>query len=150
MGATKFCLNQIELNQPEEMILKLQDPARPLKDLGELKIVVTLTPKTQEDKEQVSGKKNVPALTFFSCAMDFFLSFLLNTEKHEEFERWKFFLCRFLEFSPSLLHFFRNLIFVIWLFSFFDFKARNKIWKVKNSYSYCCEPSSVDSTHCEL
>lgn len=76
MGATKFSLNQIELNQPEEMILKLQDPARPLKDLGELKIVVTLTPKTQEDKEQVSGKK----VNIFSCAMDF-SSFFIEYRK---------------------------------------------------------------------
>lgn len=53
MGATKFSLTQLELNQPEEIYLKLTDPARPLKDLGEIKITVTLMPKTQEDKEQV-------------------------------------------------------------------------------------------------
>lgn len=53
MGATKLSLTQLELNQPEEIYLKLTDPARPLKDLGEIKIVATLTPKTQEDKEQV-------------------------------------------------------------------------------------------------
>jgi hypothetical protein len=53
MGATKFALTQLELSQAEEMYLKLIDPARPLKDLGELKVVVTLTPKSQEDKEQV-------------------------------------------------------------------------------------------------
>lgn len=53
MGATKFSLTQLELNQPEEIYLKLTDPARALKDLGEIKIVVTLMPKTQEDKEQV-------------------------------------------------------------------------------------------------
>lgn len=53
MGATKLSLTQLELNQTEEVYLKLTDPARPLKDLGELKIVVTLQPKTQEDKEQV-------------------------------------------------------------------------------------------------
>lgn len=46
-------LTQLELNQPEEIILKLTDPARPFKDLGEIKIVATLMPKTQEDKEQV-------------------------------------------------------------------------------------------------
>lgn len=54
MGATKLNLTQLELNQPEEIFLKLTDPARPLKDLGEIKIVATLTPKTQEDKEQVN------------------------------------------------------------------------------------------------
>jgi hypothetical protein len=57
MGATKFNLSQLELSQPEEMYLKLLDPARPLKDLGELKVIVTLTPKSQEDKEQVGHKK---------------------------------------------------------------------------------------------
>lgn len=57
MGATKFNLTQLELSQPEEMYLKLLDPARPLKDLGELKVVVTLTPKSQEDKEQVGHNK---------------------------------------------------------------------------------------------
>lgn len=53
MGATRLILTQLELNQPEEIYLKLTDPARPLKDLGEIKIVATLMPKTQEDKEQV-------------------------------------------------------------------------------------------------
>lgn len=53
MGATKLNLSQLELNEPEEIFLKLTDPARPLKDLGEIKIVATLMPKTQEDKEQV-------------------------------------------------------------------------------------------------
>lgn len=53
MGATRLNLTSLELNQPEEIYLKLTDPARPLKDLGEIKIVATLMPKTQEDKEQV-------------------------------------------------------------------------------------------------
>lgn len=53
MGATKLNLNQLELNVTEEIYLKLTDPARPLKDLGEIKIIATLMPRTQEDKEQV-------------------------------------------------------------------------------------------------
>jgi hypothetical protein len=53
MGATKLNLTNFELNQPEEIYLKLADPARPTKDLGDIKIVATLMPKTQEDKEQV-------------------------------------------------------------------------------------------------
>lgn len=57
MGATKLNLTQLELNQPESIHLKLTDPARPLKDLGEIKIVTTLMPKTQEDKEQVNRRK---------------------------------------------------------------------------------------------
>lgn len=56
MGATKLSLTQLELNQPEEIYLKLTDPARPFKDLGEIKIYATLMPKTQEDKEQVSSQ----------------------------------------------------------------------------------------------
>jgi hypothetical protein len=74
MGAAKLNLTQLELNQPEEIYLKLTDPARPLKDLGEIKISVTLTPKTQEDKEQV---KEVFKLFFFAfaCERTFFVDF---------------------------------------------------------------------------
>lgn len=57
MGATRLNLTQLELNQSEEIYLKLTDPARPLKDLGEIKIIATLMPKTQEDKEQVCEMK---------------------------------------------------------------------------------------------
>jgi len=59
MGATRLNLTQLELNQSEEIYLKLTDPARPLKDLGEIKIIATLMPKTQEDKEQVCKMKFV-------------------------------------------------------------------------------------------
>jgi hypothetical protein len=59
MGATKLTLTQLDLSQSEEMFLKLTDPARPAKDLGELKIVATLTPKSQEDKEQVSEARSM-------------------------------------------------------------------------------------------
>lgn len=55
MGAAKLSLTQLDLNCTEEIYLKLTDPARPLKDLGEIKIVATLMPKSQEDKEQVSS-----------------------------------------------------------------------------------------------
>lgn len=58
MGATRLNLTQLELNQSEEINLKLTDPARPLKDLGEIKIVATLMPKTQEDKEQVCRREH--------------------------------------------------------------------------------------------
>lgn len=60
MGASKLNLTQLDLNQPEEIYLKLSDPGRPLKDLGELKIVATLMPKTQEDKEQVKSSSFAP------------------------------------------------------------------------------------------
>jgi hypothetical protein len=79
MGATKMNLTQLELNHPEEITLKLTDPARPFKDLGEIKIVVTLMPKTQEDKEQVC----VEVKLYFSSSYSFIPSsfFLLNNMK---------------------------------------------------------------------
>lgn len=64
MGATKLTLSQLELNQPEDIYLKLSDPARPLKDLGEIKLNVTLMPKSQEDKEQVPKYHFLP---YFPC-----------------------------------------------------------------------------------
>jgi hypothetical protein len=70
MGATKLSLTQLELNKPEEIYVKLSDPARPLKDLGELKLIVTLLPKTQEDKEQV----NFYPTAIFTLKHPFFVS----------------------------------------------------------------------------
>lgn len=54
MGAAKLSLNSLDLNQQTEIRLRLEDPSRPEKDLGELLLSVILWPKTQEDKEQVS------------------------------------------------------------------------------------------------
>ncbi|XP_055619934.1 multiple C2 and transmembrane domain-containing protein isoform X2 [Toxorhynchites rutilus septentrionalis] len=54
MGSAKLPLTSLELNRAEDMTIKLEDAQRPLKDLGEIKLSVTLWPKTQEDKEQVS------------------------------------------------------------------------------------------------
>lgn len=54
MGSAKLPLTSLELNRAEDMTIKLEDAQRPLKDLGEIKLNVTLWPKTQEDKEQVS------------------------------------------------------------------------------------------------
>lgn len=62
MGSSKLNLTNLELNNPEEMIIKLDDPGRPFKSLGELRLNVTLWPKTQEDKEQVNY-----FLIFFVC-----------------------------------------------------------------------------------
>lgn len=74
MGAAKLSLTQLELNQPEEIFLKLTDPARPLKDLGEIKIEVTLMPKTQEDKEQVN-RLFFFVFTFYRMSKDFCVDF---------------------------------------------------------------------------
>lgn len=55
MGSAQLDLPSLELNQCHEVVLKLIDPSRPDRDLGELKLTATLCPRTQEDKEQVSG-----------------------------------------------------------------------------------------------
>lgn len=53
MGSAKLYLTSLELNRAEDLTIKLEDAQRASKDLGELKLSVTLWPKTQEDKEQV-------------------------------------------------------------------------------------------------
>lgn len=53
MGSAKLVLTALELNRAEDLIIKLEDAQRANKDLGEIKLGVTLWPKTQEDKEQV-------------------------------------------------------------------------------------------------
>ncbi|ETN67533.1 multiple C2 domain and transmembrane region protein [Anopheles darlingi] len=56
MGSAKLCLTTLELNRAQDMAIKLEDPQRANKDLGEIKLNVTLWPKTQEDKEQRNPK----------------------------------------------------------------------------------------------
>jgi hypothetical protein len=58
MGSAQLLLTTLDLNRPEDVILKLEDPSKPGKRLGELKLNLTLWPKTQEDKEQVQKKVN--------------------------------------------------------------------------------------------
>ena len=54
MGAAKLDLTSIELGRMQEVTIKLEDPSRPrAQSLGEIRINVTLWPRTQEDKEQV-------------------------------------------------------------------------------------------------
>lgn len=53
MGSAKLSLTTFDLNQNKEVRLRLEDPSRQDKDLGELILIVVLWPKTQEDKEQV-------------------------------------------------------------------------------------------------
>uniref|UniRef100_A0A1Q3G4Q9 Putative conserved plasma membrane protein n=1 Tax=Culex tarsalis TaxID=7177 RepID=A0A1Q3G4Q9_CULTA len=52
MGSAKLQLQSLELNRVEEMVIRLEDAQRANKDLGEIRLNVTLWPKTQEDKEQ--------------------------------------------------------------------------------------------------
>ncbi|KFB36651.1 AGAP007646-PA-like protein [Anopheles sinensis] len=56
MGSAKLYLTSLELNRAEDLTIKLEDAQRASKDLGEIKLTVTLWPKTQEDKEQRNPK----------------------------------------------------------------------------------------------
>lgn len=57
MGSAQLHLTSLELSRTHELTVKLEDPSRPVRThLGELKMNVTLWPRTQEDKEQVSGR----------------------------------------------------------------------------------------------
>lgn len=53
MGSAILDLTRLELGRLQELYIKLEDPSRPHRDLGELRINATLWPRTQEDKEQV-------------------------------------------------------------------------------------------------
>lgn len=53
MGAAKLDLTTLDLGRMQELVLKLEDDSRPSFDLGEIRLNVTLWPRTQEDKEQV-------------------------------------------------------------------------------------------------
>lgn len=56
MGSAELHLTSLELSRTHELTVKLEDPSRPVRTgLGELKMNVTLWPRTQEDKEQVSS-----------------------------------------------------------------------------------------------
>lgn len=55
IGSAQLDLTTLELTRMHEVTVKLHDPSHPdRRDLGELKLNVTLWPRTQEDKEQVS------------------------------------------------------------------------------------------------
>lgn len=55
MGSVKLDLTTLDLCRIHEVTLRLEDPSRPNRSLGELRLNVTLWPRTQEDKEQVTG-----------------------------------------------------------------------------------------------
>lgn len=58
MGAAKIDLTALDLGRLQELVLKLEDDSRPSTDMGELRLNMTLWPRTQEDKEQVSDQQN--------------------------------------------------------------------------------------------
>lgn len=53
MGTSKLDLTTLDLGRLQELMLKLDDPSNAQRTLGELRLNVTLWPRTQEDKEQV-------------------------------------------------------------------------------------------------
>ncbi|KZC04883.1 Multiple C2 and transmembrane domain-containing protein 1, partial [Dufourea novaeangliae] len=52
MGAAQLDLTQLDLGQPQDVVLELKDPARPKQDLGEIYLTATLWPRNQQEKEQ--------------------------------------------------------------------------------------------------
>lgn len=55
IGSAQLDLTTLELSRLNELTIKLEDSSHPERqNLGELKVNVTLYPRTQEDKEQVS------------------------------------------------------------------------------------------------
>lgn len=53
MGAAQFDLAQLDLGQPQDIVLELKDHNRPKQHLGEIYVTATLWPKNQQEKEQV-------------------------------------------------------------------------------------------------
>lgn len=53
MGAAQLELTQLDLGQPQDIVLELKDPARPKQHLGEIYLSATLWPRNQQEKEQV-------------------------------------------------------------------------------------------------
>ncbi|XP_020710174.2 multiple C2 and transmembrane domain-containing protein isoform X3 [Athalia rosae] len=52
MGSALLDLTQLELGHAQDVILELNDPARPKQHLGNIFITATLWPRNQQDKEQ--------------------------------------------------------------------------------------------------
>ncbi|XP_055687103.1 multiple C2 and transmembrane domain-containing protein isoform X2 [Lutzomyia longipalpis] len=52
MGSAQLNLTTVELCRAQDIVLKLEDSSRSGRTLGEIKLSITLWPRTQEDKEQ--------------------------------------------------------------------------------------------------
>lgn len=65
MGSAKIDLTQLELGIAEDVNLALHDVNHPDRPMGEILVNLTLWPRSQEDKEQVSKKIQIEAITFF-------------------------------------------------------------------------------------
>lgn len=66
MGAAQFDLAQLDLGQPQDIVLELKDHNRPKQHLGEIYLTATLWPKNQQEKEQVFILTHVFAILFRS------------------------------------------------------------------------------------
>lgn len=66
MGAAQFDLAQLDLGQPQDIVLELKDHNRPKQHLGEIYLTATLWPKNQQEKEQVFILTHVSAILFRS------------------------------------------------------------------------------------
>lgn len=66
MGTTKLDLTQVELGRLHELCLKLEDPSNACRPMGELRVNVTLWPRSQEDKEQVYCGDSIGSSLFYS------------------------------------------------------------------------------------
>ncbi|XP_017764368.1 PREDICTED: multiple C2 and transmembrane domain-containing protein 1 [Eufriesea mexicana] len=58
MGAAQLDLTQLDLGQPQDILLELKDHNRPKQHLGEICLTVTLWPKNQQEKEQYFQRTN--------------------------------------------------------------------------------------------
>ncbi|XP_026491904.1 multiple C2 and transmembrane domain-containing protein isoform X4 [Vanessa tameamea] len=116
MGSCHLDLTALELGRSQDLVLCLRDPNKPVQDLGEIVLNVTLYPKSQEDKEAYLLKntrlsdvnkrlkaqiwssvvtivlveaKNLPAMDLDSRSSDPYCKFRLGNEKYKSKVVWK-------------------------------------------------------------
>ncbi|KAK1125388.1 hypothetical protein K0M31_005757 [Melipona bicolor] len=76
MGAAQLDLTQMDLGQPQDVVLELKDHNRPKQHLGEIYLTITLWPKNQQEKEQghVDCCATLTNVIFLAQAMNTILS----------------------------------------------------------------------------
>lgn len=79
MGSAELDLTTLELNQSQDIVLQLIDPAHPERDFGHIRLAATLWPKTQEDKEQVGVGLFLP-LSSIHCPIVTFRAVFLRID----------------------------------------------------------------------
>lgn len=78
MGAAQFDLAQLDLGQPQDIVLELKDHNRPKQHLGEIYLTATLWPKNQQEKEQVTHVFNPCFCHFVSIDVFIYRKKVLN------------------------------------------------------------------------